>query len=560
MKKIVYITFLLLITLVNSQNSAAQNKTSLLQDFQEKYIRYEKENKFDSINYLINVYLEKDNLENIEKQLLYYYKGIHYTKIDRNKEALGFLKKSISFENSHPKSEIIKNVTHYFIADAYFTLKDYDNAYKYAEKSKKHLNPEVHTKAYIDVYAIIGYYHFLHLDYEKSIANYTIAKKTANKYFICKVAEIDVKIAKVLNRKKDFYAAKKTIERAIKMSDSCNEPINKLNALKTLREILIENKEFEAAENTFGSIEKLVTDNNQSKRDKKIDSLETVYKTKIKEQQNKELRKINIEKESNLKKQKMALIGLIVGILALSGLLYYVFRLTQKQKQTNKELHRLNLLNQKIFSVISHDFKGPITSLNLLLSKNELLPNENHPFTHYISDIKNQLNQSETILNSLLDWAKAELLIETTNLENIPVKEFIQSNLTEFENKISEKNIVIHINISENEQIDFNYHVLKIVFRNLISNALKYSSTNSEIEISWKSNTIQVTDTGKGLDEKTLKNIFKQNVNSRLGTNLETGFGIGLYLSNELLLKNNGHLSAKNNPITGSTFTIHFEK
>ncbi len=393
-----------------------------MQDFQEKFIRYENENKLDSINYLLNIYLEKENLSDIENQLLHYYKGIHYTKIDRNKEAIIILKKSVSFENSNSKSEIIKNITFYFIADAYFTLKDYKNAYIYAEKAKKHLDPEAHKDAYIDSYSIIGYYNFLQLDYEKSIANYSIAKRVANKYKRCKVAEIEMKIAKVLNRKKDFYAAKKTIESAIKISDSCGEEINKLNALKTLREILIENKEFEEAENTFATIEKLATHSNQNIRDKKIDSLETIYKTKIKEQQNKELKKINIEKETDLKQQKLALIGLIFGILALSGLLYYVFRLTQKQKQTNKELLRLNLLNQKIFSVISHDFRGPITSLNLLLSKPDLLTNENNGINHYVSDIKNQLNQSETMLNSLLDWAKAELLIETSNLENISIK------------------------------------------------------------------------------------------------------------------------------------------
>lgn len=132
-----YSTILFFISL----SSFSQNQKPILQDFQEEYVRFENENKLDSINFLIQSYLEKENLNEIEKQLLYYYKGVHYTKINRYQEAIITLKKSVSLYNNFERSALLKKLSFYFIADAYFTLKDYKNAYFFAEKAKKKFKP-----------------------------------------------------------------------------------------------------------------------------------------------------------------------------------------------------------------------------------------------------------------------------------------------------------------------------------------------------------------------------------------------------------------------------------
>jgi signal transduction histidine kinase len=161
------------------------------------------------------------------------------------------------------------------------------------------------------------------------------------------------------------------------------------------------------------------------------------------------------------------------------------------------------------------------------------------------------------MLNSLLDWAKAELLIKENVNQSINAHEFIEDNIKEFIIKLSDKNITVLNLIPVNQKINFNDSVLKIVFRNIINNAIKFSYENSEIKIIWHPNTIEILDSGKGIESEKLKKLFKKNINPGLGTNMETGFGLGLYLSSELMLKNGGKISAKSND-EGTSFYIHF--
>ena len=121
-----------------------------------------------------------------------------------------------------------------------------------------------------------------------------------------------------------------------------------------------------------------------------------------------------------VKKQQSALIGALIAVLIFIILLFLLIRLSRKQKKTNaelstqkeiiesnnKELNRLNVLNQKIFSVISHDFKGPIFTLKTLLNTKEVQEIENKRISSYLQSINLQLDQADAMLKSLLDWAK----------------------------------------------------------------------------------------------------------------------------------------------------------
>ena len=121
-----------------------------------------------------------------------------------------------------------------------------------------------------------------------------------------------------------------------------------------------------------------------------------------------------------VKKQQSALIGALIAVLIFIILLFLLIRLSRKQKKTNaelstqkeiiesnnKELNRLNVLNQKIFSVISHDFKEPIFTLKTLLNTKEVQEIENKRISSYLQSINLQLDQADAMLKSLLDWAK----------------------------------------------------------------------------------------------------------------------------------------------------------
>lgn len=525
-----------------------------LKKFTAKFVSLISENKFDSISIHLSNFENINDLNQYEHQTLYFFKGYFYGQIDKPNESLNAFKKSISYSFKDPKSEKTKCLSLYHITNLYFTEKKYDKAYEFALKAKPYLKKDYYNE-YIGVYSIIGYYHFNNFNYRTSLSNYKIAEKIIlEKKDSCKLPEVQSKIARLFSKTGKFDDAIKMINFCIAKAKNCNNPESEQHYRNTKLDILKENHKLQEALKESDTLNKINQQIDRNNRFEKIDAIETKYKTKLKEAQNKQLEISIKEKQKTLNNQKNALIGAIIGILSLCFLLYFIYKLNRKQKQTNKELERLNLLNQKIFSVISHDFKGPITTLKMMLSST----NNSQNIASYLNDIKNQLDQSDAMLDSLLDWAKAELLIDSSIVEKINIQDFVTENIAEFDLKLNEKNIQIMNNIPNSICIDFNKSVLKIVFRNLINNAIKFSYENNKIDINWRNDSIEVLDYGKGIDDKKLDRLFKQNINPSLGTKLETGFGIGLYLSNELMQKNKGTLSAKNNPEKGSSFLISF--
>jgi signal transduction histidine kinase len=230
-------------------------------------------------------------------------------------------------------------------------------------------------------------------------------------------------------------------------------------------------------------------------------------------------------------------------------------KINVKLDSANKDLNRLNVLNQKIFSVISHDFKGPITTLKMMLSKEDII-NQSSSISTYLKDIKQQLDQSDNMLNSLLDWAKTELMVNIANKNEINLKNTVATACNELSAKAQDKKITLNNTIPEGSTANFNASVLGIVLRNVLSNAIKFSFENTEIDIFYAENSLFIKDYGKGIDAKKLEKLFKQNLNPGLGTHFESGFGIGLYLCQELMIKNNGILSVENNQTEGCTFRI----
>jgi signal transduction histidine kinase len=233
-------------------------------------------------------------------------------------------------------------------------------------------------------------------------------------------------------------------------------------------------------------------------------------------------------------------------------------RLLKVQKE---EVERLNRLNQKIFSVISHDFNGPLISLNLLLDvlKNKDLRKEE--LDEFTEDIGNQLVQSKMILENLLSWAKVELNLvhrkHETSLVSNP-QQITQNVIRHLHSSIIEKNMHVHNEIPENVLLKILPDIFQIVVRNLLSNAIKFSHSNGDIYLRYdaEKNLLQVIDHGVGMDQKRIDMLFKQAVGNKLGTSNETGFGLGLYMSQELVNKSNGKISVQSEIGKGTIFTL----
>jgi signal transduction histidine kinase len=566
--------YLVLLFFLYSTSLCSQEISPVMKQLRENLNHYDNLNQLDSIGYLIEHHLAKNNLSAFELQLGLFFQGNYYSKIERPSDAILALRKSIALRGEGKESKKIYYKSLFVLSDLYFTKKEYKKAFYYANLCRNKLSATNKANDYIVLHLIIGYYYYITYDHKRSMQEFLLAERAAKRYDPCKLSEVYVKKARIYGRKNQLDKAKKAISESIKIADSCNALENKINALKTLREILVEHGEFEAAQNTFEKIDYLGGIKDRKIRNIKIDSFEIATKIKLKEQQNVYLKQINSTKEEKLKKQKMALIISLLGIVVLIVLLSSIVILTKKQRIANKKLQlqkeqievknndlkRLNLLHQKIFTVISHDFKEPITTLRVLLDKEEIIRNENKVVSSYINAIRQQLEQSDAMLTSLLDWAKMELITTLSDNSEIELYNFVTVACKELKHQLKPKNIAIENKVAKGTIIVFNPAILSIVLRNIINNAIKFSYENSVICVEYENNEIRVKDFGKGIEQKKIDKLFRQNINPGVGTNLESGFGIGLYLCQELMLKNNGTLGVFNNESVGCTFKIVLPK
>jgi signal transduction histidine kinase len=228
-----------------------------------------------------------------------------------------------------------------------------------------------------------------------------------------------------------------------------------------------------------------------------------------------------------------------------------------KQRQ---DLHDANNFKDKIFSIISHDLKSPITSLAGLLQIMKLKSLNEEERSKAINSLEIALKGTKTLLDNILAWANKKPSKVEEN-EEIELKDLVNEIFQIFDFQASTKNILLRNLIEIDFHILSNKNMLQLVLRNLVSNALKFTPKKGTIEIGIRQDylnlEIYVKDSGIGMSEEIRSNLFNSNQhNSTRGTENEKGTGLGLKLCKEFLDKYNGSISVKSKPKKGTTITV----
>lgn len=235
---------------------------------------------------------------------------------------------------------------------------------------------------------------------------------------------------------------------------------------------------------------------------------------------------------------------------------------TKKLNETLNKLKKIDEIKNTIFAIISHDIRTPIaTSLTLLdFIENgdiEILQNK-----EIVNSIKTSFKNVLQLLENLIIWAKDQIA-EKNEKEEVNITSIIEEIISLYNKDIKEKNIKIIEKFDPNTIIKTNKNVLNIVLRNVIYNSIKYSNKDGEIKINLrkfgKYTTICIKDKGIGVDQEKLKSIFKKSSKSSIGTFEEKGMGIGLFIINEILKKNNGKIKIKSKESKGTRVIILLE-
>jgi signal transduction histidine kinase len=231
--------------------------------------------------------------------------------------------------------------------------------------------------------------------------------------------------------------------------------------------------------------------------------------------------------------------------------------------QKTQKLEEVNRIKDKLFSVVSHDIKGPLTSLHLALSLTKSGTISQQEFQQLTKMLEVKFNQTTEFIENLLQWANLQLRGETFDPVPTDLSELIKSTLTLLEFERKNKMIVVENTVEAKQEVYGDLNMLKSVLRNLMTNAIKFTPPGKvriHAELSGRFVTISVSDTGVGIPERNQPLIFSLDIVTTPGTGQERGTGLGLVLCKEFVERNGGRIWFETEEGKGTTFYFTIPK
>lgn len=231
--------------------------------------------------------------------------------------------------------------------------------------------------------------------------------------------------------------------------------------------------------------------------------------------------------------------------------------------QQKRELEYLNQEKDRLFSIIGHDLRSPLNSIQgflELISNTELSAKEHKEIQSQLLDLT---GSTTALLNNLLLWSSKTG--ESLPLEQIDLQTSTEEVIQLMEPQAYKKNIgIIHTTPTHQLPVMAEKEMLQLVIRNVLSNAVKFTPSHGTINLWFEDKAdiveIFIEDNGIGIEEDKQRAIFSSKAKSTTGTENESGVGLGLVLCQEFMQAMNGSIRFRSVPGKGSTFVLAFSK
>jgi signal transduction histidine kinase len=255
--------------------------------------------------------------------------------------------------------------------------------------------------------------------------------------------------------------------------------------------------------------------------------------------------------------------GLIAAGLVLAMLVYIVVLRTRR----NRELAEINAIKDKFFSIISHDLRNPALALRnglQMLSEHTSRLDVN-TLSDYCKALLNSANGLSDLLENLLKWATIQTGRMTYNPVPFNLLLALQPELNMAGSLAERKTITFVTRTPPSAIVTGDQNMLMTVVRNLLVNAVKFTPAGGTVtlsvtagsmgEISPATTMITITDTGIGMTQEEVDNLFRiECQHTRPGTAGEQSSGLGLIVCRDLIHKHGRILHVESEVGKGSRF------
>ncbi|MBY0434316.1 MAG: tetratricopeptide repeat-containing sensor histidine kinase, partial [Cyclobacteriaceae bacterium] len=233
-----------------------------------------------------------------------------------------------------------------------------------------------------------------------------------------------------------------------------------------------------------------------------VADMQTKYDVGQKELENRLLRDKDEKSQSVIRLQYISGAAMVVILLLVSLLAWLQYRNSQRKEKYSQELERskleietqrnqleeFNHFKDKIFSIIAHDLRSPINSLQGMVSLfNEKLMKAEEMEPHF-KELGARLNSTSTSLNNLLQWSRSHMENMEPTATSINVEQLVTDVASLFSEQAKAKSIQLKADVPNGLTLKADEEMMKVILRNLISNAIKFSRRESSVIIRATSN------------------------------------------------------------------------
>ncbi len=221
----------------------------------------------------------------------------------------------------------------------------------------------------------------------------------------------------------------------------------------------------------------------------------------------------------------------------------------QQKQLSDEKTHTLELLNaekDKLFSIISHDLRSPLAMTQQYFSALKDIEMNNEERQLLEKELINNITNTQDLLTNLLNWAKKRMEDTAPQLISVDVRQLLLKKAEVYASIALKKNIRLTTVTDDKLTVKADVNMLKLIIRNLLNNAVKFTPAGGYIELKAVKDkdqcVISVSDNGTGIPLNRQNSIFTLKASSTYGTENEKGTGLGLVLCKDYTLLQGGKI------------------
>jgi signal transduction histidine kinase len=493
--------------------------------------------------------------------------GNVFTEQENPRQALKYLKKALFIKQQQQESLEIAR-TYNNIGSSYMRLEMQDSAlyfFRQSERIKLKLNDR---RGLAVTYENMGLIYFLRQQYAEALS----FQEQAAEYYresenLQGLTKAYLNMGQAQTMLKDFTSAEKSLAAAASLNATLKNVKNEMIYYKNRSQLDSARKDFSAALAHYKEFAFLNEDFFNVQKTKLIANTQQKYESEKKERENEMLKKEQLLHLATIKQQWALVFGgafLLFSLFVVTVVMYRLYRRQQElYRQLNSKSEEVSLQNQiileqnatleslngvkdKIFSAISHDLRSPMAILEgmlFLLRDDNITPEQ---FRYYTDELWRDMKNTAYMMDNLLQWASNQMKGIGVKADDFDITVLMKEEFELLKTLARQKDLQLVHQLNNPVMVYADPDMIRLVIRNLINNAIKFTPQGGIITVSGKCDTqmieLCIQDTGVGIASENMNRIFSNIYYSTVGTQNEKGCGLGLHLSKDFVERNHGKI------------------